>query len=331
MKRLVILLTVAFILTMQFGTKLSASYPPADNEWSDFVHYGFSIICPNSNPEVSCDISVYYRVKRIVENGVYSGGEIEIEDFDYPENCPCIEYLEEGIIKALLEAECPFLQPTRTPGDYTWIENINIKLPGECLRKHYYYKQPDLTKKYFRYISCGTQIACENYYAVQFYQPMGISNPAFAEMRTVILESEVPESPECVYYCEPWCGNFALTNWDPSSPVIVPGLSSERYTGQVTPVIIPKISLDNTIEEVTINPNPAGNLINIKFNANTKGEIKIKLIDISGNIQSVTNSTICSGLNSCTVDTKALINGAYTIILTLNDEILSSEKVMIKH
>jgi len=327
-----IVLALALVLTFFAITVERANGQVPDNTWSAPKHYGFYIICPGTNPETYCEVAVYYQVKRNADpiTHQYISGDLKIIDFDYAEDCPCVSYLEKGIVKTLIEAENAFFEPVRTPGNDITINLINITLESPCVRKYYYYKPNNQLRKFYRFINCGTNGTCYNTYTATFHQPAGNPNPAFAELTGISLTSD-PQPNNCTFPCVNWCGNFALSGWDWQIPDVEPS-NSDRYTGNVTPddSYPPKISVYTSVSDLLITPNPAKELIDISFNSAIKGNSEIKLIDISGAIQSVSPCNVSLGANSRTIDISSLPSGTYTVIVTLEGEIIVSEKVIIK-
>ncbi len=317
---------MALLITV-ISTSAKADYPPLDNQWSDFMDYGLYMDCPGTNPIQSCEVHVRYRVKRNVTNGVFQSGDIEVYDVDIAENCPCELSMYAAVIKALMETEDALFKPTRQLNEVFNLA-INIKTVSPCIRKHYYIK--GLTK-YYRWVPCTETEDYINQYNATFQQSSNNTSSAWADLIGVNLIKSI-SFDACTSPCTSWCGNFLIDGVVIVGSTYTPMNSYTRYEGPlyVDPTPPPKISLPSELVDLSIQPNPAKDKIEIKFNTNEKGSLVIKIIDLLGNTQSEFTSIINPGIFNCTLDSKNITNGIYTLILILDGNLVASEKIIIE-
>jgi hypothetical protein len=83
------------------------------------------------------------------------------------------------------------------------------------------------------------------------------------------------------------------------------------------------------LSNVTINPNPANNLIQLDFDANFFGNADIEIADFMGNVVNrITGVSVSEGLNSVNFDVSPISSGLYTIRVISNN-IISTQSLII--
>ena len=92
----------------------------------------------------------------------------------------------------------------------------------------------------------------------------------------------------------------------------------------------PPISVETTSEFKSIlYPNPVSDRLSLSFTSSKETEAKLGIIDLLGNIVSITKHNIFEGNNTLQVtDLNILHTGIYTLLLKINNEIVCVEKFM---
>lgn len=321
-RKLILMLAIALTI---FAVNTAFSYPPADNQWSEIIDYGFTLTCPGSNPVQTCQVHVRYQVKRNVVNGVFQSGDIKIIDMEISENCPCALSMYAGALKALMETEAAFLRPVRIANEIFEL-TINFMTTSPCVAKYYYYRG---IVKYYRWVPCEETEECINQYTATYQQNQYSTSNALAELVGANLDEEA-SFDACTSPCTSWCGNFSIDG------AVLVGIDYEkidnytRYEGPLTYDPSPKISIPIQLSDLSILPNPAKDKIEITFNSLGKGNLEIKLIDLLGNTQTELSNTINVGTFNSTIDSKDIPNGAYTLVITLDGNLVAAEKILIE-
>jgi len=73
-------------------------------------------------------------------------------------------------------------------------------------------------------------------------------------------------------------------------------------------------------ERITIYPNPASQILNAEINSTDLKNLRFEIVDLLGNVVLISDN-LTSGTNS--IDISTLLNGAYTIKLITEDEIIT--------
>ena len=84
-----------------------------------------------------------------------------------------------------------------------------------------------------------------------------------------------------------------------------------------------------TFTEVLISPNPATDLLNIRYQINKDADVQVLLVDMTGRIAQQNSQNVAAGANQLQVDLSSLPSGFYSVQLISNDEVYS-EKVVVR-
>jgi hypothetical protein len=99
-----------------------------------------------------------------------------------------------------------------------------------------------------------------------------------------------------------------------------------------SPFIQQKINKNNNKATPTLLPNPANNQVNLKLNESVAtGKINIRIIDLNGRVVKQTDQVYTGKGQVLTINTEAIINGLYFILVTDNRKKQFREKLIIQH
>lgn len=132
-------------------------------------------------------------------------------------------------------------------------------------------------------------------------------------------ENDKPKCTTCVEICIPkpfqaskTAGNSGLT-----SPLKEIAAIAKAETG--TP---------NEVKEYSLVPNPAQNYVDVQTNLAKRGNVSVKIIDVSGKVVMHVSETVESGRQSIKLNTEKLIQGTY-IVEIKSESKTSSQKLLI--
>ncbi len=84
-----------------------------------------------------------------------------------------------------------------------------------------------------------------------------------------------------------------------------------------------------TFSEVLISPNPATDMLNIRYQINKDADVQVLLVDMTGRIAQQNSQNVAAGANQFQVDLSSLPSGLYSVQLISNDQVYS-EKVVVR-